>query len=42
MAVTILNSVANDLLCFAQEHRDVMTPLKLQKRCSMPMSGTEC
>ncbi|EMX52731.1 TPA: Panacea domain-containing protein [Escherichia coli] len=31
MAVTTLNSVADYLLCFAQEHGDVMTPLKLQK-----------
>jgi len=31
MAVTTLNSVADFLLCFAQEHGDVMTPLKLQK-----------
>lgn len=31
MAVTNLNSVADYLLCFAQEHGDVMTPLKLQK-----------
>lgn len=31
MAVTTLNSVADYLLYFAQEHGDVMTPLKLQK-----------
>lgn len=31
MAVTTLNSVADFLLCFAQEHGDTMTPLKLQK-----------
>lgn len=31
MAVTTLNNVANYLLCFSQEHGDVMTPLKLQK-----------
>lgn len=31
MAVTTLNSVADYLLCFAQKHGDVMTPLKLQK-----------
>ncbi|WP_434462520.1 Panacea domain-containing protein [Serratia plymuthica] len=31
MAVTNLNNVADYLLCFAQEHGDVMTPLKLQK-----------
>ncbi len=31
MAVATLNSVADYLLCFAQEHGDVMTPLKLQK-----------
>lgn len=31
MAVTTLTSVADFLLCFAQEHGDVMTPLKLQK-----------
>ena len=31
MAVTTLDSVADYLLCFAQEHGDVMTPLKLQK-----------
>lgn len=31
MAVTTLNCVADYLLCFAQEHGDVMTPLKLQK-----------
>ncbi|HAK5374823.1 TPA: DUF4065 domain-containing protein [Salmonella enterica] len=31
MAVTTLNSVADYLLCFAQEHGDLMTPLKLQK-----------
>jgi len=31
MAVTTLNSVADYLLYFAQEHGDVITPLKLQK-----------
>lgn len=31
MAVTTLNNVADYLLRFAQEHGDVMTPLKLQK-----------
>lgn len=31
MAVTTLNDVADYLLHFAQEHGDVMTPLKLQK-----------
>lgn len=31
MATTTLNSVADYLLHFAQEHGDVMTPLKLQK-----------
>ncbi|MGN8301137.1 hypothetical protein ACFYKR_22520 [Escherichia coli] len=40
MAVTTLNSVADYLLCFAQEHGDVMTPLKLQKWCSMLMLGS--
>ncbi|MDU1574856.1 MAG: DUF4065 domain-containing protein [Pantoea sp.] len=31
MSRASINSVANYLLCFAQEHGDVMTPLKLQK-----------
>ena len=31
MAVANLNSVADYLLCFAQEHGDLITPLKLQK-----------
>lgn len=31
MAVANLNSVADYLLCFAQEHGDLVTPLKLQK-----------
>lgn len=31
MAATNLNNVADYLLCFAQQHGDVMTPLKLQK-----------
>ncbi|UAN20953.1 DUF4065 domain-containing protein [Enterobacter sp. JBIWA003] len=31
MAATNLNSVADYLLFFAQDHGDVMTPLKLQK-----------
>ncbi|MXF07407.1 Panacea domain-containing protein [Escherichia coli] len=31
MAVTNLSSAADYLLCFAREHGDVMTPLKLQK-----------
>ncbi|UAN25196.1 SocA family protein [Serratia ureilytica] len=31
MARASINQVADYLLCFAQEHGDVMTPLKLQK-----------
>ncbi|WMT16041.1 Panacea domain-containing protein [Serratia fonticola] len=31
MAAANLNDVADYLLCFAQEHGDLMTPLKLQK-----------
>lgn len=40
MAVTTLNDVADYLLHFAQEHGDVMTPLKLQKMVFMLMPGT--